>query len=364
MGFENRDYFRDGSYTDRISGLGLDFTPVVKYLIVANVVVFLLQIFLTRPPMARDLTAFFPEIPDEQRSEWEAAEAEATKPREGKKAEDPEVLRKRQEEVARRMQEYLERVAAGIYPGMRISVVQEWCSLDPKKTVLQGQVWRLVTCAFCHDRISIWHIVFNMLLLYWFGSRLERMYGSREFLLFYLAAAVASSLAYVALAFYTHSYIPAIGASGAVMGVMMLYTIFYPFETVLLFWFLPVPICVLLGAYVIFDLHPVLLSLSGDRIYTGIAHAGHLGGLAFGFLYWKLGVRLEAPFERAGVRRRRPVRRPQARPAPAPADTYADSLDDQVDQVLRKISEHGQASLTPEEREVLVKASARYRGQA
>src|SRR5207248_10466 len=198
----------------------------------------------------------------------------------------------------------------------RVSVVQEWFELDPEKTVRQGQVWRLVTCAFCHDRLAIWHIAVNMILLFWFGTRLESMYGSREFLLFYLAAAVAGSAAYVALALYTDSNVPAIGASGAVMGVMMLYTIFYPFETFLFCWIFPVPLWILLSIYVLYDLHPVLLALSGDRLYTGVAHAGHLGGLAFGLLYWKLGVRLEAPFGRGGPRRL--VRRPP-HPSAGPA---------------------------------------------
>src|ERR1700730_15360645 len=105
-----------------------------------------------------------------------------------------------------------------------------------------------------------------MVLLFWLGCRLETMYGSREFLLFYLTAALCGSAAYVALAFYTGSNTPAIGASGAVMGVMMLYTIFYPFETITLFWILPVQLWLMLSLYVLFDLHPVLLALAGDHL--------------------------------------------------------------------------------------------------
>jgi hypothetical protein len=146
------------------------------------------------------------------------------------------------------------------------------------------------------------------------------------------------------------------------MGVMMLYTIFYPFETFLFCWFIPVPLWVLLGIYVLYDLHPVLLTLSGDQVFTGIAHAGHLGGLAFGLLYWKLGVRLEAPFARGGGPRRL-VRRPP-RPDPEPAvlsRPQRDVLNEQVDDILRKISEQGQASLTEQEQAILKQASAKYR---
>src|SRR5262245_17561183 len=291
MGYENRDYFRDGSYTEAVAGWGVDFTPVVKGLIFVNVVVFLLQIFITRPAT--------PQFPPQFGGPFEGEVGDAED--DGPEAPPPakKVDTEKQKEAMRKAREAMEQIL-GRFPGMQVSVVQQWCELDPRKTVSQGQVWRLVTCAFCHDRHSPWHILLNMVLLYWFGTRLENMYGSREFLLFYLMAALCGSIAYVALAYYTGSSVPAIGASGAVMGVMMLYAIYYPFETVLLFWILPIPIWALLSLYVIFDLHPVLLALaSGQQVFTGVAHAGHLGGLAFGFLYYKSGVRLETPFERA-----------------------------------------------------------------
>ena len=250
-------------------------------------------------------------------------------------------------------------------PTMRVSIVQEWLELSPKKTIQGGQLWRLVTCAFCHERLAIWHIFFNMLMLYWFGVRLEQMYGSREFLLFYLTAAVCSSLAYVGLSYYSGTDVPAIGASGAVMGVMMVYTIFYPFETICICWVIPVPLWVLLGVYVLFDLHPVLLELAGDKFYTGVAHAGHLGGLLFGFLYWKFDLRLEAVFSLVGNRRlHQRRRRPRPSPvAPIVSDLESDTLAERVDAVLKKISEFGKESLTEQERDILVQASTLYRAK-
>jgi membrane associated rhomboid family serine protease len=244
-------------------------------------------------------------------------------------------------------------------PGMRVSIVQEWLELDPKMTVERGQVWRLVTCAFCHNRYGVWHVLFNMLMLYWFGTRLERMYGSREFFLFYLVAVLCASLAYLALAYYTGSKIPAIGASGGVMGVMMLYTIYYPFETFLFCWLIPIPLWALLGLYIVFDLHPILLALAGDRLFTGVAHAGHLGGLAFGFLYLWSGVRLEGIFDRKW----HTPRLRKVKPSPVrPSIPQHDELAARVDEILEKISRQGKESLTEQEREVLNQASARYRG--
>lgn len=360
MGLENRDYVRDGSYTERVAGWGLEFTPVVKALIFANVAVFLLQIFVTRraplegPFHDEEIEAAV----ERQKAEYERLRAEARKKGDGaEKEKPPEVDWEKQKEAMRQARRVMEQMVNQL-PGTRVSVVQEWCELDPRKTVSRGQVWRLLTCAFCHDRLTPWHILLNMVLLYWFGTRLENMYGSREFLLFYLAAAVCGSLAYVGLALYTGSVTPAIGASGAVMGVMMLYAIYYPFETVTLFWILPLPIWALLSLYVLFDLHPVLLALAGDQLFTGIAHAGHLGGLAFGFVYHKTGVRLSAPLEREP----RPVRerRPRAE-EPRREEPPRQTLEEQVDEVLKKISERGKESLTEAERAILQRASARYR---
>jgi membrane associated rhomboid family serine protease len=220
----------------------------------------------------------------------------------------------------------------------------------------------LLTCAFCHARGSIFHILFNMLFLWWFGPTLERMYGSREFLLFYLAAAMISSLAYVALDLFTGDMVPAIGASGAVMAVTMLYAIFYPRHTIYIMFVIPVEIRWLVIAYVIFDLHPVLLTLAGDPVHTGVAHAAHLGGLAFGFLYWRLGLRLEPLLDylpRSSARSASGPRTIRVRPSPPVGRT--ERLDAEVDAILQKIHEQGQDSLTDAERRVLELASEQYR---
>lgn len=353
MGLENRDYYRDGSYTDTLTGWGVDFTPVVKYLIVANVLVFLLQIFITRSAIP-DLS---PQL-DHELWRRHAAEEEnhpnSQNPPQATPDDKDETFQKRRQA----MEEMLSQL-----PGMRVSVVQKWLELDPAKTLQEGQLWRIVTCAFCHNRLSIWHILFNMLMLCWFGTRLERMYGSGEFFLFYIAAAISSSLAYLGLASYSGSNTPAIGASGAVMGVMMLYVIFYPFETFCLFWVIPVPLWVLLGLYVLYDVHPVLLALAGDPLFTGVAHAGHLGGLAFGFFYWKIGWRLDTVctyLDRKGLRW--PRRQRRLSPGPAIASFQGrEDLAARVDVVLKKISAQGKDSLTDEERRLLIDASARYR---
>src|SRR5690606_24668473 len=100
--------------------------------------------------------------------------------------------------------------------------------LDPDLVVFRLQIWRLVTYGFCHSPGDVLHIVFNMLLLFWFGRELESMYGSKEFLRFYLAGIVVSGLAFIGLAFITGIKNPSIGASGAVMAVVVLFAIYHP----------------------------------------------------------------------------------------------------------------------------------------
>ena len=151
---------------------------------------------------------------------------------------------------------------------------------------------------FCHDRFGVWHILFNMLFLYWFGRMLEPLYGSREFLLFYLTAAVVASLCYVGLDLFTRHSVPAIGASVAAMAVVVLYAIHHPREKIYVFMMIPIEIRWLVALYIIIDLHPVLLALLGTPMYTGVANAAHLGGAAFGFLYWRYHLRLEDAWDR------------------------------------------------------------------
>jgi membrane associated rhomboid family serine protease len=351
MGIYNRDYYREW----RAGGWGLDeLTPVVKYLIFANIGVFLLQIFFLRnaPPvspldMVRKTN---PEL-DELISKAEDGDAKAFKTLK-KKYPGIEKMIKDEDDDGDSIPSFL--------PGTKVSVVQEWFELDTKKIVQRGQVWRLLTSAFCHDRYGLFHIFFNMLCLYWFGSTLETMYGSREFLLFYLTAAVVSGLAFVGLDLYTGSSVPAIGASGAVMAVMMLYTMHFPEQEIRVCWLFPLQMRWVMAFYLIFDLHPILLAMAGDRIFTGIGHAAHLGGLAFGFLYYRFSWRLDGLLSRLcwpslkWTGRSRPQLRLLKPTDPAP---------ERLDELLRKISESGQASLTEEERRILKTASDELRSR-
>ncbi len=349
MGFRDRDYYRKSNSSGQLADWGFYWIPVaVRYLIIANVAVYLLQFLVVSTTRLSPLDVARRQFPEFDQLLKERGDDPASV--EAIKKEHPEI------------RQYLEYFEQNYHRRpQREHILEDWLILDPNK-VAHGQVWRLVTHAFCHDRGSIWHILFNMLFLYWFGCTLESMYGTREFLLFYLSAAVIAGLAYVAVDFATGSAAPAMGASGAVLAVTMLYALHFPYERICIFWFFPLPMWLLMALYVIWDLHPLLQQLSGEEVYTGIGHAAHLGGLAFGFLYGWFQWRIEPLVSWIPGLHRDPSFRPaRFRDRTTSRSLGPDPEMERVDDILRKISEQGQDSLTDEERAILASASERMK---
>lgn len=342
MGISNRDYYQTPSSVGDWGSPGL--TPAVKFILAVTAAVFVLQLVVVRDDRTPPLDLLRRADPEVDRLVREAeADPEARK-----------ALEKRHPELTRLMDADPNDPLAR---ARKVSIVQEWLELDTVKVVRGGQVWRLVTCAFCHDRYGIFHVVINMFFLIWFGCTLERMYGTREFVLFYLAAALTASLAFVALDLYTGSKLPAVGASGAVFGVVMLYVMHFPHETFCIFW-VQIELRWIILIYVLWDLHPVVLALAGDRAVSGVAHAAHLGGLAFGYLYARSSWRIEAVFDRLpGLRTG--AARPH-RPVTGPARAEGREAD-RVDELLAKISQSGADSLSDGDREFLKQVSQRRR---
>jgi membrane associated rhomboid family serine protease len=242
--------------------------------------------------------------------------------------------------------------------------------------VMHGEVWRLLTHAFLHSPLSPWHIIFNMLFLWWFGNEIEEMYGPREFLALYLTAALIGGLAFVGWDVATMPWgelqtQSALGASGAVNAVLVLYACHFPTRTIRLFFLIPVPVWLMVVIMVAMDVFG-LLGPSGNG---GVAVAAHLGGAAFAFLYYKRQWRLmslwswlwsKKPSSRPRLRVYR-EEEPAARPAaPVGVATAAktdvdEHLEAKLDQVLEKVARFGQDSLTESERQILFRASEVYK---
>lgn len=242
--------------------------------------------------------------------------------------------------------------------------VTEFFLLDVNK-VAAGEVWRLVTYAFLHSTDNIGHILFNMLALWFFGRAVEDRLGTREFVAFYLVAAVVSGLAYWAGSAMELQKGAAVGASGAVMAVLLLSALINPRQTVLLFFILPVPIWGFIAFIVLKD----ALDLFG-KANNGIGSAAHLGGAAFGAIYYAAGARLTAwtltwpEWTKARARPRlkiyRDVEETEAPTAPLIKPTTPqldEQLEAQMDAILAKIQRVGMGGLSESERQLLQRAS-------
>jgi len=150
--------------------------------------------------------------------------------------------------------------------------------------VMHGHVWTLVTNAYSH--IEFWHILLNMFVLWSFGTVLERLWGWRTFVGFYVACSVVGALGHWLSSAWLmgEGARPALGASGAVCGLLTAYGLQFPKSRILIFGILPVPALIAVIALAGFD---VLGLVEQTRVRAGnIGHAAHLGGGLCGALIW------------------------------------------------------------------------------
>ncbi|MBD3391208.1 MAG: rhomboid family intramembrane serine protease [Chitinivibrionales bacterium] len=221
-------------------------------------------------------------------------------------------------------------------------------ALTPSRVLGGGQVWRLVTYLFLHDPRGPWHLAFNMLALWMFGVEVEQMWGTRRFVVFYIASGACSGL--VSFLMWDATII---GASGAVLALLTVYAIYFPHRQVLMFFIFPVPVRVAVGII-------GFISLVGSMgSGGGIAHVTHLGGIVVALVYVK-----GAPIVQRWLWRRRKLQTERAARAGAEQRLREErDFEERVDPILKKISEQGMASLTADELEILKRASSRGRRQ-
>ncbi len=148
----------------------------------------------------------------------------------------------------------------------------------------KGSIWILLTSAFSHN--LFFHVFMNMFVLSSFGAAVEATIGLSRFVWFYLAAAVFSSFCHAAVsAVIMHDPdLPALGASGAVSGVVLLFALLYPQQKILLFGFIPVPALWAVVIFVGLDLWGLFAQAGGGGLPIG--HGAHLGGAFAGLVYY------------------------------------------------------------------------------
>jgi membrane associated rhomboid family serine protease len=312
MGIYSRDYIRE-DYGPR-GGAWRD-ANVVKWLIIVNVAVFVLQLVWQVP------------VPYNEVYDGVVYEGEAYEP-----------------------------------------AINDWLALN-RSAVFRGQIWRLITYEFLHAHDGPWHLFWNMLGLYWCGRKVEDYYGSREFLLFYLAAGILSGL--FSVAWYEAmgpEHWSAIGASGAVAAAFIVYALHWPYDVWRIMYVIPVQAMWIAIIYAVSDIYPMLRDIGIGRSHggDGVAHSAHVGGMLFALFYQKRDWRVSnwAPTLRWADWKRKFRIRPRTKlRVYEPRESEAD-FKERVDAALQKMHEHGEASLSDDERALLMEASRRFRNRS
>lgn len=150
----------------------------------------------------------------------------------------------------------------------------------PQQILRNKQYYRFITAGFVH--VGIGHLAVNMLTLFFFGPALEPVLGVVGFLALYFGSEIAAHV----LTFWfqrENAQYNAVGASGAISGVVFAYCLFDPFATILLFFALPMPIWLFAVLYVVLSIYAMKQAQAEGRL-GGIAHEAHLGGALGGVL--------------------------------------------------------------------------------
>lgn len=165
-----------------------------------------------------------------------------------------------------------------------VPAISEYGMVRPALVWQAGYIWQPFTYMWLHG--SIGHIAMNMFVLWMFGSQLAMAWGAKRFLRFYLLCGVGAGviislfpylLVTLGLASRTQLLIPTLGASGAIMGVLLAYSFTWPDRTIMLIF----PPVAFRAIWLIPLLFVAELLMGGDNI----SHIGHLGGVLVGWLY-------------------------------------------------------------------------------
>lgn len=244
------------------------------------------------------------------------------------------------------------RVVTGIMIACAVVFLVQIFSDAIRKVFLDGfslvglsphELWRYLTFQFVHANAG--HFVWNMLALYFFGTTLERTWGPRKFLVFYLVCGVVAGICYllVTLVWPEFRSVPIVGASGGIMGCLMACAILFPGIIVLIF-----PIRWVVGFLIVL----YVLSLLHDR---DLSDAAHLGGAAAAAVWvWLLPKIQTSMIDAKSQRKQGAWRRKMQRLADEQAT---------IDRILDKIKQEGINSLSAKEKRTLQNATHRQRDE-
>lgn len=216
----------------------------------------------------------------------------------------------------------------------------------PDSFVRAIQIWRLITYQFLHDPTQIFHLLFNLIVLYFMGPFLERAWGSKAFLKFYLLAGAAGGVVFtllVGIGILSPGMM--VGASGAIYGVVAAIAVMYPHMRVLLWGIIPMTMVRLVILIVIISLVNIAFvqNVGGE--------VAHLTGLAVGFFY----VKYKPLLTRFRMERHKGAWEKKME--------QQMNFQREVDRILDKVQREGINALSDREKEILQEATRREQEQ-
>ena len=215
--------------------------------------------------------------------------------------------------------------------------------LVPKLLWNNFYIWQPVTYMFLHG--GLWHLLINMVVLWMFGSEIERYWGRREFLGYYFITGIGSGILTALFSF--DSSIPVVGASGAIYGVLLAYGVMFPNRTIYLYFLIPVKV-----KYFVLFIGGVAFISSLSDTGSAISHLTHLSGMVIGYLYMKSSVKISNLSDSFGEFK---IKR-QVKKAERVRKSY-ENLRQEIETILDRINEVGYENLTDEEKRKLEEAS-------
>lgn len=256
-------------------------------------------------------------------------------------------------------------------------VLNRYFALNPLAGVDQAgqpynfQIWQLLTYQFMHGDFS--HILFNMFMLWMFGMEIENAWGSKKFLIFYIAGGLgAGLLQLIAAPFLSEALAPTIGASGAVYAVMVAFAMFFPNRYIYIYFLLPVKAKYLITFLIVFE----FLSVGNMDL---VAHLAHIGGALTGLIFILIDKKNEINVDQLFAAFRKNTTGSQTfkkfKKRVSKEEIFGSDVEDakfydieesdksskvdenEINRILDKISKSGYQNLTEREKKILFEAS-------
>lgn len=248
------------------------------------------------------------------------------------------------------------------------------------RSVLSGPFlpWQLISYMFIHGDFT--HLFFNMFALWMFGMELENLWGAKKFLIYYTICGLGAAVANLLIAPFFSTVGPTVGASGSVYGILVAFGYLFPNRHIYIYFLIPIKAKYLVILYMALEIFAV-----ASQSETGIAHIAHLGGAVVGIIYLLITSRKRLSlFDniKTGTTNNFYTNSTQYKPSytepkqkvydadykdietkdyKSEIDLKQKEIQERIDAVLDKLSKSGYQSLTDEEKRILFEESKKLR---